>query len=1629
MEKKIPVKCYKTILHFPENIPLVLHISKQSDMNKHNRSVIYYKERVFKTISNDDLEGYSEEQDGKKYAIYVQEDADGKKTLKSKVFSYTFDSLFDEGTFVDIKKENNAITIYYEKIPIGSMSLLEDDMSLIFRKRDTYKGRIFSDEDVQIIRCAYIHQHTDNSFLDGAVSVKAYANKIEYGGAITDHGNMHGVYEFYKTMKKLGKKPIIGCEVYLERLQEDTAKNNELMDSEYRKTHFLGDHMILLAKDNEGLKNLNRIVSYAHSHFYRKPHVTYADLKKYSKGLIATSACIANTLSRAIDRKQNAEYYASLVVGANEDSIIKFDNDYKSQEEDDNKNYSFKDFCTKFRIKPEWCSKTVKEIEQLIYQTSEEDIVRYLKAMISLFGKEDFYIEIQRHQFEKEERIMNEVLAIAKKYDLKIVFGIDSHYLNKEEAEIQEMWMCLQTGKDMDDPSRIQFGGTGYHVHTIDESVELFKDIPEALENSLEILDKCNVEMGRNGQYYLPKFPLKEEDLISEDDLENQKKYFIKKVREGYKKRFYGTNFYKDKEYLDRIQFEINTIVNMGFPSYFTIVQDFILYAEDTDVFSHWRDYFPKETTERYLKLADSNEEWVKKEIEDLDSVKSPEEMQKLANAINDDEFSDFVKAITKTLKIQVGPGRGSAAGSLVAYCLEIVKVDPIPYGLLFERFLNPDRISMPDIDVDIEDRNREDVINYVRLKYGRDCVARIATQGTAAAKAIIKDVCRVSLPFTEELISEKLAVRDKNGNVSYPNPKEAEKREKTLRAQFGNKITKMIPDKPGITIKAALEESIDFKEAYDINPKVKFLVDTAILLEGLKKNLSVHACGVLVTKGPIVNYMPMCLVKNKELSTALGHEVKQWTTQYSAPECEDLGCLKIDLLGLRTLSTTSDTLRIINKRIREGFYVDDTIPETENEFLKNDYSKAIEELETELKVKLDNKKANKKDVEEITTYLQSIKEDKNIKHLISLQTLQGAIMTPSTYINQNVTNLTKMSQQRYMLHFENIPINDKNVYRFIATGRTDGIFQIESPYMKSLMKNLYQDVSVNKKFNGEVGFERLCDANALGRPGPMKEIPNYIRNMLHPEEIEYEDERMREHLSSTNGIITYQEQMMKLCRELAGFTGGQADTVRKGCAKKIEHILDEYGYYFIYGSAEKGIPGCVNNGISEDVAKNIWDKMLDFGKYAFNKSHSVTYSVNSAVTAWLSYYFPIEYMTSVINSYLGKADKIKGYLAVCKQRGIPVLEPNVNLSLDSFTADKEGVRFGLHGLLKVGVSAKKILEERKKNGEFTDILDFVKRMTLCGGFRKDIYRALCYSGCFDSFEGTRQDKLNAEESILRYSKDLSAASSMGQKTMMEVLNIGSEFADVNLECTNIEMPRQKKLSKEYHYAGFYITEHPLNQYAHLLKNNNLTTIGFLLQNEDDESNDFDEIVPDGYDYNGELIDGNEENIIRDGTRLTVAGIIKEIEILHRNSDGAKFAKFKIEDQSGAINAIIFTKNYKNYEKQIVEDKIAVFGCRYQKDDYGAQLQIESVNDIANIDSSRNIRSVYLLGSKENKKRAEEQFREVKKLAKAHPGNIRVFFRYEKNHPVGEISIDSDILYQLYEIMDGEINVTINHYG
>lgn len=1043
------------------------------------------------------------------------------------------------------------------------------------------------------------------------------------------------------------------------------------------------------------------------------------------------------------------------------------------------------------------------ELSQAILREDMEEARLIVETMIDIFGKEHYFIEIQRHGME-DEKVVNPVLIeLAKEYGLKLVATADSHYTNEEDRESQEILMCIGTKTTMDNPDRMKFEGHGYHIHTSEEMVELFKDIPEALDNTLEVAERVNVNLGLD-QIYMPHFEVPA-PFASEKD------YFIHNCKEGFKERFEGTDAFNDPEYHERLQFEIDTINKMGFPGYFLITWDIIKYAKDNGIL--------------------------------------------------------------------VGPGRGSACGSLVAYVLNITDIDPIPYGLLFERFLNPDRISMPDIDTDFPDDRRDEVVEYVKGKYGNDSVARIVTFTRLTAKAAVKDVSRV---------------------LGYP-------------ASFGDKISKTIPATPGMTFKKAFDESVEFKQLYESSEDVKEVVDHAILLEKNPRNTGLHACGFVISDSALTNYMPQFRQKDKDTNEMVV------TTQYNKEEVEEMGLLKMDFLGLRTMGVISHALESINER-RKG---------------------------------------------------------------------------------NNEESLT----------LESIPMFDITSFQHVSQGKTAGVFQLESSGMTSFMKQLFQDVGEFKETESVELFERLVAGISLYRPGPMDEIPNYIANMINPDDIVYEVEALQPVLKNTYGTIVYQEQVMQLVRDLAGFSRGQSDTIRKAMGKKNESIMNEYGNYFIYGSEKENIEGCLARGITEKQGKEIWEKMVKFSKYAFNKSHAVGYSYLSSKTAYLAKHYPAEYMTATLNSFISNAKRIKKYMAEAKKQQIEVLPPDINRSMENFSVDGDSIRFGLKGIRSVGGTSGRIIDERSFNGEFDSFKTFVTRMLKHSRITRLVLESLIYAGSLDEFEGTRKEKLLIMDELLDFAKMIRASEDAKLYTIFDLVDLKDDvMADVRIQAAG-EMDKELLLERERQYAGFYITEHPIEEYAaDLDKANRILTADLI-----------DEI--DSIKESKGITEYESRNTFKLG------GVITEINTYYTKKTGDPLNVFTIEDEAGEMRCVAFSDVIERNKSLFKEGQLVYLEGTVRSDESETQMTIRTISDVH--DLKRFIQpAAFVLKSSEVIERAREQYVEVKELknkfeVRKETGGITLQFEQDgTTHTMPFFIQDSfNVQIALKEIM-GEENVT-----
>ncbi len=967
----------------------------------------------------------------------------------------------------------------------------------------------------------HLHVHSQYSILDGACKVKDLIAKAqEYGMpavALTDHGNMFGIKEFFNAAKDSGVKPILGVEAYVAKKSRFDKK-----DKEDRS----GYHLILLAKNKTGYHNLMKLVSYAHLEGqYYKPRMDKEILREYHEGLIASSACLGG------------------------------------------------------------------EIPQHIMAGDMDAARKAIEEYIDIFGKEDFYLELMRHQSgdpEMDAKVYNYqvqvnavLLDLAKEYGLKVIATNDVHFLNKEDADAHDILICLNTGKDCDDPNRMRYTRQEYFASP-EEMWEKFADIPEALENTLEIAEKVEI-YDINSDPILPKFEIPPE--FEDDDA-----YLRHLTYEGAKERWGEIT----DDIKERLDFELETIKKMGYPSYFLIVWDFIRAARE--------------------------------------------------------------------LGVWVGPGRGSAAGSAVAYCLRITDIDPIKYDLLFERFLNPDRISMPDIDIDFDDDGRSVILHWVSEKYGHRRVANIITFGTMAPKMAIRDVGRV---------------------LKVPLPEV-------------DKLAKMIPDKAN-SFKKAYDQSQELKEVKENGePHLKQVLQFAEKLEGSVRQTGLHACGVIIGRDDLENYVPLAEAKDSQLHAA---------TQYEGAHVEDVGLLKMDFLGLKTLSIMKD---------------------------------AVENIEQSTGEKID---------------------------------------------------------------INSIPLDDAATYQLYSKGETTGTFQFESDGMKKYLRQLKPN-----------RFDDLIAMNALYRPGPMDYIPEFIDRKHGRKKIVYDVPQMEEILKDTYGITVYQEQVMLLSRKLAGFTRGEADTLRKAMGKKKKKLIDQM--------KPKFIEGCAKNGIPQEKAEKIWADWEAFASYAFNKSHATCYAYVAYQTAYLKAHYPAQYMAAVLSRNISDIKKVAVFMDECKRMRINVLGPDVNESRAKFTVNEKGeIRFGMAAIKGVGEAVvDAIVKEREKNGPYKDIYDFVERVP-AGVINKKVMENLVKAGAFDNlseypraqyFEPLNGNGGTFLEELLRYGaryqqSQVNAASSLFGETKIETNKPKpTKIAD--------EWDKLERLNTEKELIGIYLSAHPLDE-------------------------------------------------------------------------------------------------------------------------------------------------------------------------------------------------------------------------
>ncbi|MEW6623847.1 MAG: DNA polymerase III subunit alpha [Bacillota bacterium] len=1049
----------------------------------------------------------------------------------------------------------------------------------------------------------HLHCHTEYSLLDGSARVKKIVEKAKElempALAMTDHGTMYGIVEFYKQCINNGIKPIIGCEVYVAPRKRDQREPG-LDDYQY--------HLVLLAENQEGYQNLLALVSDAFlSGFYYKPRVDKELLKEHSKGLIALSGCI------------------------------------------------------------------VGEVPSLLLKGNIEKAYDLAKEYIDIFGKDNFYLEIQDHGMQEQKLVLKELVKMAVDLDIPLVATNDVHYVAKTDARVHDILLCIQTGKILDDEKRLRFPSNEFYLKSYEEMQKLFGEFPEALSNTLEIAERCNVEFSF-GQLHLPDYPIPGDyDAAS---------YLKKLCYEGITGRYRELT----REIYERLDYELSIINEMGFPGYFLIVWDVVNYA--------------------------------------------------------------------RSQGILVGPGRGSAAGSLVAYALGITNMDPLAYDLLFERFLNPERITMPDIDIDFCFERRGEVIEYLSQKYGQDHVAQIITFGTMAAKGAVRDVGRVL-------------------NIPLPEV---------------DKIAKLIPNELGITIEKALETAADLKKLYDQEPVVQDLLNIAKEVEGLPRHASTHAAGVVISQNKMIKYLPV--QKTSEGSV---------TTQFPMNIIEEIGLLKMDILGLRTLTVIGQVVELV-------------------------------------------------------------KENRGLD-----------------------------------LNIDEISLKDENTFAMLGRGDTRGIFQLESEGMRAIIRNLKPEK-----------FEDIIALVALYRPGPLGSgmVEDFIRRRHGEVAIKYLHPKLEPILKDTYGVILYQEQVMRIASDLAGFTLGQADLLRRAMGKKKPEIIAKQKQVFI--------EGCAKNRISAKIAEEIFDLMAYFAGYGFNKSHSAAYALVAYQTAYLKANYPTEFMAALLSSVMGNIDKNTYYIEECRRMGIEVLPPDVNESFVDFSVKDDKIRFGLAAIKNVGEnSIKGIIKAREEKGHFKTLVDFCQKVDMAF-LNKRVMESLIRSGAFNSLGKFRSQLLAIMDKCMEIGQRKQEDLRSGQ---LSLFDMGESDTLLEVQVPDIEEFSHKDLlAMEKDTLGLYLSGHPINEYLHILR----TIVSYSIDELDNTMDRLD---------------------------VVLGGVIVHIKRTITKK-GDAMAYVTLEDNTGSIECLVFPSAMTNCVEFLQEDRVVQVEGRISCQDEQLKCVVKSMKPI-----------------------------------------------------------------------------------
>lgn len=1084
---------------------------------------------------------------------------------------------------------------------------------------------------------AHLHVHTDYSLLDGAAKIKKLVGEVAAQGqpavAITDHGYLFGAYELYKAAKAAGVKPIIGVEAYMTPGTSRFDQSRQLWGTKDQSADDVSargayTHMTLLSENNTGMHNLFRMNSLASLE---------GQFGKWPR----------------MDRDLLETYHEGLIGTAG---------------------------CPS------------GEVQTRLRLGQYDEALRAAGELQDIFGKENFFIELMDHGLEIERRVQNQLLQIAREIGAPIVATNDSHYVKREDRNIQDALLCINSGSTLQDPDRFKFDGDGYYLKSAAEMWELFEDLPEALENTLLIAERCNVsfQTTSDGANYMPAFPVPEG--------EDETSWFIREVESGLMHRYNGSI----PDYVrKRADYEVDVITRMGFPGYFLVVSDYI--------------------------------KWARRQ------------------------------------GIRVGPGRGSGAGSMVAYALEITQLDPIKHDLLFERFLNPERISMPDIDVDFDDRRRDEVIHYVGEKYGHDKVSQVVTYGTIKTKQALKDSARVlGMPF-----------------------------------QLGDQLTKALPPDimgKSIPVKdiynkdaARYNEAGEFREFVDGNQEAQTTFNLALGLEGLTRQTGVHACAVIMSSEPLTDVIP---IMKRQADGAI-------ITQFEYPQCEELGLIKMDFLGLSNLT------------VIEGA--------------------------------LENIRLNGKEVPDV----------------------------------------------------DSLELDDAKTYELLSRAETLGIFQLDSSGMRTLLKQMKPDT-----------FDDISAVSALYRPGPMgaNSHTNYAlrknglqeKTPIHPELADALDEI----LGSTHGLIVFQEQVMRIAQKLAGFTLGQADMLRKAMGKKKADVLQQQ-----FASFQAGMR---DNGFSDTSIQTLWDVLVPFASYAFNKSHSEAYALVTYQTAYLKAHYPSEYMASLLTSNQNNKTKVATYLADCRRMGIRVNVPDVNESMGAYSAAGEEIRVGLGSVRNVGSNVVEgIISARTEKGAFTSFQDFLDKVP-ASVLNKRSIECLIKAGAFDSLGHTRRSLMTMFEEAIESVLPVKRNEAAGQFDLFADMGFDDPMA-TGLTVTVPDLPewdKKEKLNIEKDMLGLYVSDHPLSGMEAFLDRAADTTIIGLL---------------------------NDENPT-DGAQVTVAGLITSVQTRISQKNGKTWATAIVEDLTGSIEVNFFPATYQAVSSFLVPDTVVTVTARTSVRDASLQL-------------------------------------------------------------------------------------------